>query len=175
MFRKLNFRFVLLIAVSVFFTGGCSGYRAGSIANPKYKTIAIGQVVNNTMEPLASAYLRKLLAEKFMTDGSMRVVKASEADCIIYINIDKIKTTASSYDSTDSEDRYRPAEWSMRMTIRFTVIEPGKARPVIPERTLTASARYAVTVDQYADRRSGLELLSNNISERIVEYTVEAW
>jgi PBP1b-binding outer membrane lipoprotein LpoB len=164
-----------VITCLAFFIFGCSGYKSGSISNPKYKTIAIAPIKNNSMEPLASAYLRKLLAEHFMTDGSMRVVKPEAADCILYVTIDKVETTASSYDSADAENNYTPSEWSMRMYTRFSVVEPGKSRPVVKEREINESSRYTVTVDQYSDRRLGLELLSHDIAQEIVQYTVEAW
>jgi len=150
--------------------------------NPNYKSIAIAPVKNDTMEPLASTYLRKLLAEQFHVDGSLIVKNPQEADCILYATVREVETTGVSFDSSANEDNYRPGEWSMSMEAVFTVIVPGKARPLIgsgsklrPGRTVSGSARYAVTTDQHAARRDGLEQLCRDVAEEIVSYTTEAW
>lgn len=165
----------VVVLSAIFFLTGCEGYQSGSLMNPNYKTIAIAPVKNNTMEPLASTYLRKKVAEQFFVDGSLKVVSPQEADCIVYITIDEVETTGEGYDTTDKYDNYRPGEWSMRMKARFTVMVPGHARPLIPSRTLTSTSRYSVNVDQQTARRSGLELLCYYMGRKVVEYTTEAW
>jgi len=156
-------------------TAGCAGYHNGSLMNPNYKTIAIAPVKNNTMEPLVSTYLRKAAAEQFLLDGSLKVVDVQEADCILYITVNQVETTGVGYDSTDNEDNYRPAEWSLNMRGKFTIIVPGHARPLVSERSISGTGRYAVTVDQHASRRNGLEQLCRDAAEEVVEYTTEGW
>jgi len=156
-------------------TAGCAGYHNGTLMNPNYKTIAIAPVKNNTMESLVSTYIRKAAAEQFLVDGSLKVVDVQDADCILYITVNQVETTGVGYDSTDREDNYRPAEWRMRLRGKFTIIAPGHARPLVSERRISGTARYAVTVDQHASRRNGLELLCRDAAEDVVEYTVEGW
>ena len=180
---------VIALLILTVVIAGCTGYQNGTLMNPNYKTIAIAPIQNNTMESLASTYLRKLAAEQFLVDGSLRVVKAQDADCILYITIDEVEVTSASYDSTDNEDNYRPAEWSMRMDARFIVIVPGQSQPLVWNgsklrtgrdiidlgRKVSGTSRFAVTVDQHPARRSGLELLCLDIAQEIVEYTTEGW
>jgi len=178
----------LSMVVALFLTG-CAGYQNGTLMNPNYKTIAIAPVKNNTMEPLASTYLRKMLAEQFLMDGSLRVVDARDADCILYATIDDVETTGVGYESTANEDDYRPAEWSLAMKARFIVIVPGQSRPLVWNgqkrktgrdeydlaRKVSGTARYAVAADQHAARRNGVEQLCLDVAEEIVEYTTEGW
>ncbi len=161
------------VLLSLIFITGC-GYHAGSIANPHVKTIAIAPVQNNTMEPLASTYLRKMLAEQFFVDGSLKVTDAQEADCILYATIKDVDTTGTGYDNTN-DGEYSAAQWQLRIKASFAVIIPGKAKAFIPERDVTGSATFFVTVDSHTARRNGLQQACLNIAENIVQNTTEAW
>ncbi len=75
----------------VFLSTSSCGYRVGSLMHPQIKTVAIADVKNETTEVLASAIMRKLLAERFQFDNSLKIVSLDKADCIVYCRIKGIE------------------------------------------------------------------------------------
>ena len=49
------------------------GYHMGSMMHPQIKTVAIAEVRNETREVLASAIMRKQIAERFQFDNSLKI------------------------------------------------------------------------------------------------------
>ncbi|OGV59142.1 MAG: hypothetical protein A2X49_02280 [Lentisphaerae bacterium GWF2_52_8] len=171
-FAKSSF---LLIASITFLFTGC-GYHMGSLMHPQIKTIAIAPVTNNTMEYNLSAYMRQALSEEFCRDASLKVKSQEQADCILYCKVTKVKNTSTGMeDSTDNEITYRPAEWSIELTVEFTVVIPGRPEPLITTREVTQAATYQVMNDQVTARTNGLKQACRSVSEDVVEFTTEAW
>ncbi len=161
---------ILLIA------GGC-GYQVGSssLMHPQIKSIAIAAVTNETLAPNVAAEMRNMLAEQFATDGSLKLKSLEEADCILYCVVTKVETTSFSEDAEDNEMIYRPAEWSVSVTAKFSVIIPGRAKPLLSEREASGNARYNVYTDHDITKRRGIKMACFQAAEEIVEYTTEAW
>jgi outer membrane lipopolysaccharide assembly protein LptE/RlpB len=162
----------ILIAVSI---GGCGYHIGASMMHPQIKSIAIAPVKNDTMEPNVSAEMRAMLSEQFCIDGSLKVKSLEKADCIIYCVVTKVETTSTQEDSTDNEMTYRPAEWTVQVTAQFTVIIPGRAKPLLATRTETGSAIYQVLADHDTSRRRGIQMACREAAEAIVVDTTEAW
>ena len=79
--RKIHL--AALAAFLLVVCGGC-GYRVGSLMHPQIKTVAVAPVQNETVEYNLTAQVRNLLCERFMVDGSLKLVDEKEADCIVY-------------------------------------------------------------------------------------------
>ena len=172
----INRKIILLLAVMLILSlaGGC-GYHMGSIMHPQVKSIAVAPVKNETMEPLASAYVRQALSEQFQLDGSLKVKSLDEADCIIYSKITEVENSGTAEDSTDAEITYRASEWSIAVTIEFVVIIPGRSKPLVNKRTVSDSAIYQVGADHFIMKKRGLQQACRNAAQKVVIYTVEAW
>ena len=75
--RKIHL--AALAAFLLVVCGGC-GYRVGSLMHPQIKTVAVAPVQNETVEYNLTAQVRNLLCERFMVDGSLKLVDEKEAD-----------------------------------------------------------------------------------------------
>ena len=69
--RKIHL--AALAAFLLVVCGGC-GYRVGSLMHPQIKTVAVAPVQNETVEYNLTAQVRNLLCERFMVDGSLKLV-----------------------------------------------------------------------------------------------------
>lgn len=151
------------------------GYRMGSMMHPQIKTIAIADVKNNSMDVLASATMRRVLAECFQTDGSLKITSMESADCIVYCRILSIKSRGITWDNSRTGSDIRPTEYSLTVNGEFTVLIPGQAQPLVAKRTVTGKANYRYLADPAIGRESGLTQACLDMAKMIVQYTTEAW
>lgn len=153
--------------------GGC-GYQVGSLMHPQVKTIAVAPVVNETVAYNVTAELRGLLCECFMTDGSLKLVGEKEADCIVYARVLNIAFSEVNWSTVD-DDLFVPNEWRVAMTVEFSVIIPGSAKPLISKRTVTGSADFQTGPDMYIGRRNGIRQAAYDASKQLVSAVTEGW
>lgn len=151
------------------------GYHMGSMMHPQIKTVAIAEVRNETREVLASAIMRKQIAERFQFDNTLKITSPEKADCIVMCRILSIKNAGVVWKSTDDDMTFRPSEFSITINAEFTVTIPGSAVPLVPMRKVSGSATYQFTADPAIGRENGLTQACYNMANLIVEYTTEAW
>ena len=166
--------FVLASALLFLSPSGC-GYHVGSIMHPQVKTIAVAPMKNDTIEAMATQYMRQALAEQFDIDRSLKLKSLEEADCVIYGRIVEVKTLSIGYDSSNNEQSYQPAEFVLRIKLEFVVIIPGRANPLIDTHEVEGEATYQVTADLDIARRRGIQQACRMAAQKAVVYTVEAW
>ena len=161
---------------SLLFVTSC-GYHIGSIAHPQIKTIAIAPVKNETYTPNAAEYMKQALSEAFQKDASWKVKGMEEADCIIYARILNIKTTATNITSNKSNSSitYMTSLFSMAITLEFTVIIPGRSKPLIPTTQVSDTTQYQVPIDMYTAQQSALQQACYMVAMDAVSATTEAW
>ena len=161
-----------LLFLPLLFCTSC-GYRMGSMMHPQIKSIAIAPVKNSSREVLASVVMRKLLAERFMFDGSLKLTSMDKADCIVYCQINSVSQSAVAWDEDDEEDR--PSEFNLTVNGEFTVLLPGKTVPLVKKRSVSGSCTYQFLTDPAVGKESGLTQACLQMANMIVQYTTEAW
>ncbi len=167
-----------VIGLAVLFCGGC-GYRIGNIMHPQIKSVAVAPVQNETLELNLTAQVRNLLCERFMTDGSLKLVDEKEADCIVYARIVDAKYSevswAESTRAEDGEDILLPNEWTVTLTIEYTVIIPGRVKPLVSARKVTGSANFQTGPDQLTGRMNGVRQAAYAAAKQVVASFAEGW
>lgn len=173
--KKRSFILLLLTFFSfagTFLTTSC-GYRMGNMMPPQIKTIAIAPVRNNSREVLAATVMRRLLSERFMFDGSLKLTTMDKADCIVYCQIDSVSQRAVAWDEEDEEDR--PSEFNLTVKGSFVVLLPGRAAPLVKKRSVSGSCTYQFLTDPAIGKESGLTQACLQMANMVVQYTTEAW
>ncbi len=163
-------------AFSLLFLTSC-GYHMGSIAHPQIKTIAIAPVKNETYIPNAAEYMKQALSESFQKDGSWKVKEMNEADCIMYARVLNIAITATNITSNKSNSSitYMTALFTMTITLEFTVIIPGRSKPLVATTQVSDSTQYQVPADLYTAQQSALQQACYVVAMGAVSATAEAW
>ena len=169
--RKILF-VIPVIAVAAIISG--CGYRIGYMGHPQLSTVAVAPVSNDTLSYNAAAMLRQKLTEVFTTDGTMKLKSISTADCIVYAKITNVTYAESSGHITDDDD-FLPIEWRVTVTVEFSVVIPGRGKPLIGPKTVTGSAEFISDADLENSRTYGLRQALFDASRTIVSNVTEAW
>lgn len=171
MSRK-NWFFLPVIAVAVI-VSGC-GYRIGYMGHPQLSTVAVAPVANDTLSYNAAAVLRQKLSEVFTTDGTMKLKTITSADCIVYAKITKVTYTENS-GHLNNDDDFMPSEWRVTAEVEFSVVIPGRGKPLVGPKKITGSAEFINDADLENARLNGLAQALFKASQTIVSNVTEAW
>ncbi len=153
---------------------GC-GYQIGYLGHPQLKTIAIAPVINETLMYNVSPQVRTALAECFQTDGTMKVVSESKADCIIYAKVTDCKYSQVSYSSETTDKDLNPDQWSATVSIQYSVMIPGRAAPLIKNGSASGTAIFTSGADIEISRAYACQQAAYTASKNIVIQVTEAW
>lgn len=173
--KKRVFLSLLCLIFAGLLPAGC-GYRIGSTMHPQVKTIGIPPPVNDTNSYNLSAILRGQLSEQFMLDGSLKVVGAGDADCLIYCRITKVgfsQTMTRSYDQLN--EVFTPNEWMATVTLEFSVVLPGRKDPLVATKIVAGSATFQAPSDLETARTRGVQQAMRQAAIKAVAETTEAW
>ena len=173
-FKFLHFSFIFLLPLC--FGTGC-GYQIGArtLMHPQIKTIAVGEIKNDTLEMLAASVMRQQLCERFQFDGALTLKNPGHSDCILYGKITSVTNRTIREDSMDNDVTFRPAEFQITVTLEFSVLIPGRGEPLVPKRVVSGSANYQILADPAISRANALKQACYNAAKLAVEYTTEAW
>ncbi|HBP08509.1 LPS assembly lipoprotein LptE [Victivallis lenta] len=172
--RKIHL--AALAAFLLVVCGGC-GYRVGSLMHPQIKTVAVAPVQNETVEYNLTAQVRNLLCERFMVDGSLKLVDEKEADCIVYARVTDVRFAEVSWakNDKDRDDIFLPNEWSVTLTIEYSVIIPGRVQPLVAAKKVTGTANFETGPDQMIGRLNGVRQAAYDASKNVVSSFTEGW
>ena len=152
--------------------GGC-GYRIGMLGHPQLESIAVAPVVNDTTSYNLSAQARNILCETIVSDGTLKLTHLSTADCILYAKVTNVSFREVSWSSKDS-DEFVPNQWSVSISLDYSVILPGEAKPIASGST-TGSAQFMTGPDMEIGRLGGIRQAMLAASKSIVTRITEGW
>ena len=160
--------------MSLFVLCGC-GYSFTSLTHPPLESVAVAPVTNETLSYNASAVLRQKLTELFTVDGSMKLKTVQSADCIVYARILKVNFRELGISSTNDDDDFLPEEWKVTVSVEFSVVIPGRAKPLIGPKTVTGTAEFVNGNDLETARLNGVKQALFSAAGTIVSNLTEAW
>ena len=172
--QYLPAKFFTLVLLVTVLANGC-GYHIGSINHPQFKSIAVAPVSNETLTTNVSAILRNKLAEKYTVYSNLKLKSQKTADAVLYCKVLKITTREIVDSSTDNENNFRPAEWELVMEVEYTVLIPGRKRPLIDKRKVVGRSNFQYLGDYTTSKRNGVIQASQRMATKIVNQTTEAW
>ncbi len=168
-------KLLAVLPVVMLFLAGC-GYRIGYMGHPQLRTVAVAPVVNDTLAYNVAADVRGLLCERFVSDGTLKLVDMKKADCIVYARVTQISFSEVSWsDVDDKEELYLPNEWSVKLTIEYSVIIPGRNEPLLAEQTASGTAYFQSGADMEIGRRNGVRQAAYAAAKSVVVGVTEGW
>ena len=121
----------ILFFAAAFFLGGC-GYRIGFTGHPQINSVAVAPVTNETLLFNAAGTLRSLLCERIMNDGTYKLRREADADCIIHARVVKADFSEISWSSDeDITGEYFPEYYKVKVEIEYSLILPGRVKPLV--------------------------------------------
>lgn len=166
---------VFLFVLLAFLLTGC-GYRIGFMGHPQINSLAVAPVVNETLIFNAAGNLRASLCERIVTDGTYKLLSESKADCILNARVVDAVFSQVSWSSDDNdEDEFLPDYYRVTVKVQYSVILPGRVKPLIGPATVTGTAMFDHIVDLETARRNGVKQALWDASKKIVDACTEAW
>ena len=161
--------------VLALFLTGC-GYRIGFMGHPQISSLAVAPVTNETLIYNAAGNLRALLCERIVTDGTYKLLSESKADCILTARVVSAEFSQVSWSSSnDDEDEFLPEYYRVNVKVEYSLILPGRVKPLIGPDSVTGTAMFDHVVDLETARRNGVKQALWDASKKIVDACAEAW
>ncbi len=161
---------------------GCRSYHLGALMHPQVRRVAVGQFVNEQKEPRLGILFRRKLIAALMADGSVKVTTPDKADAIIRGRIERYGFTGVARGKTRGDanrdrdrDAYQTIVYRASAAVAFSVLVPGRSRPLIPETRVTGQADFTPLPDFPGARVAGLENALTDAARKTAAAIVEAW
>ncbi len=171
----------LLLCSAAFLLQSCRGYKIGEIKHPQIDSIAIAPVKNATSRAKLSIDLQAGLRMAIQGDGTYKLKDAKVSDCIVHAKIIKGITqgVGTSYRSGDKEDNdssnFGTTMYKYLIDIEYTVLIPGRNRPLIETTVVTGESRFTALADIEQARALAAKRAANDVAKKIISNITEAW
>lgn len=170
----------LVIGLTVLFTG-CAGYNTGRIGHPQIDSIAVATVQNMTSRPELRVELQKGLRAAVQNNGAYKLKVGSSADCIIHTRVMSVETdgVGSAFRAEDKDNDslqdYGSSIYRVTMQVEYTVLLPGKSRPLIPLTKVSGYGRFTEMGDIEVARKIASRSAAGDVAQQIISQITEAW
>ena len=175
--------YYLPIVIFLSLISGC-GYTTKSLLPSDIKTIRVDNFKNEIQVQAEQSNLRmyrgyrpgmenditRAVTNKFLTDGTLKIVSESNADLTLKSSLIDFKRDALRYDTNDNVEEYRvKLVVNMELTNNKTGAVMWKEKGFAGETTYRTSGTLAKSDD------AAVNDAIDDLARRIVERTVEAW
>jgi outer membrane lipopolysaccharide assembly protein LptE/RlpB len=176
-------RIYLSILALIFLTSGC-GYTTRSLLPSNYRTIKIENFANDIRvaaeqsnmrmyrgyRPGMEIELTRTVINKFLVDGSVKVVKESSADIVLKGALIDFKRDALRYDSNDNVEEYR-----IKLIVNMELMDTKTGNTVWKENGFAGETTYTTSGALTKSESAAVDAAVDDLARRIMERTVEAW
>ena len=163
----------MIFSAVILMLNGC-GYTMGTLGHPQLESVAVAPVSNETLFYNASAQMRMMLTECFTTDGTLKLVSANKADCIVYAQITDVKFNSIDW-SSGNDDSFTANEWRCIVNVTYSVVLPGRAKPLVDNGKITGSSDFTSGPDLESARINGMRQAMFSAAKKMVAAVTEAW
>ena len=176
-------RAYLAVLLLVFLLAGC-GYTTRSLLPPDIKTIYIDNFKNDIKVTAEQSNLRmyrgyrpgmevditRAVVNKFLLDGSLKVVNESNADLVLKSSLIDFKRDALRYDANNNIEEYR-----IKLIVNMELSNTKTGNAMWTEKGFAGETTYRTTGSLAISEDAAVNNAIDDLSRRIVERTVEAW
>jgi hypothetical protein len=177
------FKVILLFAFLIFTFHGC-GYTTRSYTGI-YKTIYVAPFKNEiniadekasyskymTYYPLLESTITQAVVNRFIFDGSLKVVKEQDADVILKGELVSYNRDAVRYaDNNEDVQEYR-----ITLTINMALYKGDTGELIWQKNGFSGDTSYYISGTRAKSEKDALDNAISDLSRRVVEEFVEAW
>jgi hypothetical protein len=174
--RKLAYAILLLFFL--FWVSGCGYYSFSGSSLPGIKTVAVPLFDNQTEEYGIRESLTETIANRFVTDNTLKVVNEKIADSILHGSITKYLREAYTFDEQENIKEY-----IVRIWVNVWFEEKKSKKTIWKEDNIEGWGIYCFTncVDQNGNPKSeeteddGKQRAIEKLAEEITNRTVKGW
>ena len=174
---------LVMVVTVMILTAGC-GYMTGSLLPPELDSIHVENFINSidiaqeisdrrssySYQPGLEINITRAVIDEFMFDGNLTVKKADEAVLTLEGALIDFRQVPLSYDGDDNVEEFRIELFvEMKLTNNLTKETMWKETNFMGETSYTVTGPHAKT------ETAALNNAVEDLAQRIVERTVEAW
>lgn len=175
-------RFALIAFLSLILSG--CGYTSGTLLPADQRTIHIdnfenrintAQVVSDRREyygyrPNLETDIRRAVVSRFIFDGNLQIVDKKEADLVLEGALTDYMQLPLRYDDDDNIEKLR-----IRIIMDLRLIDNRSGKTLWRESRFMGREDYTLVGINAQTKHQAVEQAVKDLSQRIVERTVEAW
>ena len=172
----MNFRTLFAAVAAAVMLCGC-GYRIGFIGHPQIKSMGVAPVTNETLSYNAAGVLRSLLCERIMNDGTYKLLRESQADCILYAKVLKVDYSERTWSSNNNHNagEFFPEYYKVTATVEYSVVIPGRVKPLIGPAKVKGTAMFDHVIDLEHARNVAAKYALWDATKKIIDKCTETW
>jgi len=161
----------------LWFIAGCGVYSFNPGGKSSIKTIAVSQIENKTIEAGLSSRMTDLIVDAFISEGSMKVVSAKDADAIISGTLTDYKREAYTYDESDNVSQY------VVKLVFDVILQKGESEEPIWKEIFYSEGYYSTDVGtsdasaiQVATDEEGAQVqAAQKLVQDVINRTTKSW
>ncbi|HEX2861746.1 MAG TPA: LPS assembly lipoprotein LptE [Lacunisphaera sp.] len=163
----------ILVLFTILGFSGCTGYRLGTGAEPKFATLYIAPVKSEALVPQARTLVTTAVREAFIRDGRVALVNTpGEAEAVLEI-------TLSGYGRTEtvarSDDTGLGRRFDVSLTAFATLTDNRAKQPYFSRRTLDAKRGAFTDSGLVPSEYQALPLLAELLATEAVHAALDTW
>jgi hypothetical protein len=170
--------YAILLLFFLFWVNGCGYYSFSGSSLPGIKTVAVPLFDNQTEEYGIRESLTETIANRFVTDNTLKVVNEKIADSILHGSITKYLREAYTFDEQENIKEY-----IVRIWVNVWFEEKKSKKTIWKEDNIEGWGIYCFTncVDQNGNPKSeeteddGKQRAIEKLAEEITNRTVKGW
>lgn len=179
----VRFKNLILSLILVLTLAGC-GYSTHSLAVKNYKTIYIEPFTNKinltsdnleyrkltTYYPVLEVKITQAVVDRFIFDGTFKVLKKEQADLILKGELVGYIRDALRYKDNDEVEEYR-----LTLLVNLSLWEKDKPEPLWREFNFKGDTTYFTSGPNVKTEERAINDLMVDFARRVVERIVEPW
>ena len=179
---KLLFFCALFVACSLQLAA--CGYTTRSMVSTEFNTIYIAPFVNKIditketdaanrykiYKPLLETDITRVVIDKFLFDGNLRIVKTKSADLVLNGELVEFRRDPLRYTQSDEVEEYR-----LNLVVNINLWNNRENKLVWAEKNFTGDTTYFTIGQAAKSEEAAINDAINDLARRIVERTTEQW
>jgi len=178
-------RLILFLVLSFFLitAGGC-GYTSASLLPPELDSIHVDNFVNKidpagevsdrrsgySYRPGLENDITRAVIDGYIFDGNLGIRTADKAVLLLKGTLTDFRKFPLSYDNADNVEEFR-----IELSVDIELLNNSTGKLMWRENGFTGQSSYTVTGPNAKTEATALTEAVNDLAQRIVERTIEAW
>lgn len=151
----------------------CSHYQLGAGAEPRFATLHVKVVRNETLAPQVVAAVTTQIREAFIKDGRVRLVdSAEEADAIFALTLDDYHRDAT---VARTDDAGLARRYDVVLSGHATLSDRRTRRDIFVQQPIKATRGVFTDSGQVSSEYQTIPLLAEQLAERAVHAVLDNW
>jgi len=168
-------RISLLAALAACTLGlvACSHYRLGTGAEPRFATLHVNVVRNESLAPQVVALVTTQVREAFIKDGRVRLVDSvEEADATLSLTLEDYHRDAT---VARTDDTGLARRFDVTLRARATLTDRRTQRDIFSNQILKATRGVFTDSGQIPSEYQAMPLLAEQLAERTLHAALDNW